>query len=104
MSAEFESNIVSVERIKEYQNTPHEVGRLPYLITLRELFLLTLFLKAEWTIESTKPSKSWPTEGKIEFANYSVKYREDLENVLSDINLSIRSGEKVSEQLRFLPA
>ena len=75
MSAEFESNIISVERIKEYCETPHE---------------------AEWTIEATKPSKEWPQEGKIDFVDYSVKYRDELDFVLKNINITIQGGEKVS--------
>ena len=49
MSAEFESNITSVERIKEYCEVPHE---------------------AEWSIAETKPKDSWPDRGHVEFKNY----------------------------------
>ena len=38
----------------------------------------------------------WPSEGNIDFVNYSVKYREELDFVLKDINLSIKSSEKVN--------
>ncbi len=34
-------------------------------------------------------------EGKIEFNNYSVKYREEVDFVLQNITFSIESGEKV---------
>lgn len=37
----------------------------------------------------------WPTEGKIEFKNFSCKYRPDLENALENINLTIKGGRKI---------
>lgn len=54
MISEVETNIVSVERLKEYADLPKE---------------------ADWTIESTKPTSQWPHEGRIEFRNYSSRYR-----------------------------
>ena len=38
---------------------------------------------------------SWPHKGKIEFINFSVKYRPDTEIVLKDINILIQGKEKV---------
>ena len=73
-SSEFETNITSVERINEYCNTPHE---------------------AEWSIEETKPPKVWPDQGHIQFKNYSLKYRDDLDYALKDLNINIVSGEKI---------
>ena len=49
----------------------------------------------EWTKKENEPRKEWPSEGKIEFINYSVKYRAGLENVLKSINCTINSCEKV---------
>lgn len=74
MSAEFETNITSVERIKEYFETPHE---------------------DEWRIERTKPAKTWPENGHISFDNYSVKYREGLDDVIKSLSLDIKPGEKI---------
>ena len=74
MSAEFETNITSVERIDEYCNTPHE---------------------SEWAIEETKPSQSWPDEGAIVFDDYSVKYRSELECVLNRLSVEIMPREKI---------
>lgn len=73
-SADFETNITSVERIKEYCETPQE---------------------AELTISETRPFNEWPQKGKIRFENYSVKYREELGNVLNNINFVINPGEKI---------
>nr|UOU03336.1 ATP-binding cassette subfamily C1-5 [Brachionus rubens] len=74
MSADFETNITSVERIKEYCETPHE---------------------AEYSIPETKPDDEWPQNGEIIFNNYSVKYREELDNVLSNINAVVKPSEKI---------
>ncbi|KAJ1782262.1 Multidrug resistance-associated protein 1, partial [Coemansia sp. RSA 2399] len=42
-----------------------------------------------------EPPSNWPTVGKIEFRNFSMKYRSDLEYALKDINLAIYPGEKI---------
>ena len=74
MSADFESNITSVERIKEYFDTPHE---------------------DEWRIERNKPNERWPEHGPISFHDYSVKYREGLDDVLKSLTLDIMPSEKI---------
>ena len=38
---------------------------------------------------------NFPKSGKIEFVNYSVRYRPDTKIVLKDINIAIQPGEKV---------
>ncbi|XP_059804131.1 ATP-binding cassette sub-family C member 3 isoform X2 [Hypanus sabinus] len=74
MTSDLESNIVAVERVKEYSETATE---------------------APWEIEANRPAKSWPEMGKVEFKGYSVRYREGLDLVLKRLNLSISGGEKV---------
>ena len=74
MTADFETNIVSVERIKEYCEVPHEEA---------------------WTLAETKPKENWPDKGHITFKNYSVKYRQELDNVLNSITIDIQPGEKI---------
>ncbi|KAJ2379555.1 hypothetical protein IW150_000067 [Coemansia sp. RSA 2607] len=51
--------------------------------------------EAPYIIEDCRPIKEWPEHGKIEFCNYSMKYREDLEPALKNINLTIMPGEKI---------
>lgn len=46
-------------------------------------------------IENTKPPKFWPQNGQIIFDNYSVKYRKDLNFVLTNMNVNIEAGEKI---------
>ncbi|XP_051630917.1 multidrug resistance-associated protein 1 isoform X4 [Manacus candei] len=74
MSSEVETNIVAVERVKEYTEMEKE---------------------AEWSIEQTAPASTWPEEGKIEFRGYGLRYREDLDLVLKNINVTINGGEKI---------
>ena len=64
-------------------------------IPLRVVHHKNGFYKAEWEIKETKPAISWPDKGNIKFDNYSVKYREDLDFVLKDINAEIMPGEKI---------
>lgn len=73
-SAEFEATITSIERIQEYFGIDHE---------------------SDWHIEKTKPQINWPQHGNISFKDYSVKYRENYDNVLKDIRIEIKSGEKI---------
>lgn len=40
-------------------------------------------------------SQEWVTEGRVEFKDFSVKYRPELETVLSNLALSIKAGEKI---------
>jgi ATP-binding cassette, subfamily C (CFTR/MRP), member 1 len=46
-------------------------------------------------IHRHRPPISWPAQGGVEFKNYSTRYREGLDLVLKDINLSIKPHEKI---------
>ncbi|ODM89209.1 Multidrug resistance-associated protein 1 [Orchesella cincta] len=74
MTSDVETNIVAVERIKEYSETPQE---------------------AEWEIPERKPDKEWPEKGLITFDHYQTRYREGLDLVLRDVTCTIEPGEKV---------
>ncbi|XP_021267681.1 multidrug resistance-associated protein 1 isoform X4 [Numida meleagris] len=74
MSSDLETNIVAVERVKEYAEMEKE---------------------AEWSIEETAPASTWPEEGKVEFRGFGLRYREDLDLVLKNINITINGGEKI---------
>ena len=52
-------------------------------------------LKAEWSIEATRPKEAWPQTGEIKFESFSAKYRGELEPVLRNINLKILPNEKI---------
>lgn len=76
--SEFEAHIISVERIKEYCNFDEKDKEL------------------EWHNETilTKKDK-WPSNGNIKFIDYSVKYRDNLDYVLKNLNLEIFGGQKI---------
>uniref|UniRef100_A0A8D2PHA4 ABC-type glutathione-S-conjugate transporter n=1 Tax=Zosterops lateralis melanops TaxID=1220523 RepID=A0A8D2PHA4_ZOSLA len=71
---EVENNIVSVERVREYQRTPKE---------------------APWTLNGKLQGQVWPTEGRIEFRNYSLCYRPGLELALRRVSVTINGHEKI---------
>lgn len=72
LATSVETNIVSVERIKEYQDNKPE---------------------AAW--EPDNVQKSWPETGSVEFKNYGLRYRDGLDLVLKNLNITIDSGTKV---------
>jgi ATP-binding cassette subfamily C (CFTR/MRP) protein 1 len=41
------------------------------------------------------PKDQWPENGQIEFRNYSLKYKQELDNVLHDLNIKIMPKEKI---------
>lgn len=69
-----ENNIVSVERVKEYAETPKE---------------------AEWSSEDISLPPAWPQTGTIEFQDYGLQYRKGLEFALKGISLHIQEKEKI---------
>ncbi|XP_029015058.1 multidrug resistance-associated protein 1 [Betta splendens] len=74
MSSDMETNIVAVEKVKEYSDTEKE---------------------AEWKHESSSLPSGWPTEGCIELKGFGLRYRQDLDLAIRNINISISGGEKV---------
>uniref|UniRef100_A0A671LL09 Canalicular multispecific organic anion transporter 2-like n=1 Tax=Sinocyclocheilus anshuiensis TaxID=1608454 RepID=A0A671LL09_9TELE len=74
MTSDLESNIVAVERVKEYSETATE---------------------APWIVKDKQPPPDWPPKGNVEFIDYSVRYREGLDLVLRNISLEIKGGEKI---------
>lgn len=74
MTSDVETNIVAVERIKEYGETPQE---------------------AEWEGGEGKLVQGWPERGEVEFKDYRVRYREGLDLVLRGLNFKVNGGEKV---------
>ena len=67
-------NIVSVERALEYARLPSEAPEI---------------------LSKHRPKSGWPSQGAVEFKNYSTRYRPGLDLVLKNINLSIRPHEKI---------
>ncbi|XP_070326119.1 ATP-binding cassette sub-family C member 2 isoform X2 [Odocoileus virginianus] len=73
MTSEIETNIVAVERITEYINVENE---------------------APWVTDK-RPPEGWPSKGEIQFSNYQVRYRPELDLVLRGITCDIKSTEKI---------
>ncbi|POI35375.1 hypothetical protein CIB84_000872, partial [Bambusicola thoracicus] len=51
--------------------------------------------RAPWTLNDKLQGQVWLTEGRIEFRNYSLRYRPNLELALKHINLTINGKEKI---------
>ena len=51
--------------------------------------------QAPWQIQDMAPPSDWPQVGRVEFRDYGLRYREDLDLVLKNINVTIDGGEKV---------
>uniref|UniRef100_A0A8C9FEP8 MRP2 protein n=1 Tax=Pavo cristatus TaxID=9049 RepID=A0A8C9FEP8_PAVCR len=73
VSSELETNIVAVERVHEYTKVKRE---------------------APWVTDK-RPPHGWPSKGEIQFVDYKVRYRPELELVLLGITCNIGSTEKV---------
>ena len=74
MTSEIETNMVSAERIIEYQRTPQE---------------------APDQVEGSEVAKTWPEYGVVKFDHYQTRYRKGLDLVLRDISFESMSGEKI---------
>lgn len=72
-SAEFESQMTSVERIVEYTELKTEAD----------------------LVCSTRPPSEWPTKGSIIFDNVTLTYPSSPTPSLKDICIEVRSGEKI---------
>ncbi|XP_046664071.1 multidrug resistance-associated protein 1-like isoform X2 [Homalodisca vitripennis] len=103
-AAEIETNIVAVERIKEYSEIPTEVLQLkPSHNSLRDkkennlrkneepsegdIGLSEVFIEAsEDENQELLIPVGWPSQGKVEFKRYKTRYREGKPWVLDDLN------------------
>ncbi|KAJ3361533.1 hypothetical protein HDU91_003875 [Kappamyces sp. JEL0680] len=68
-----ETNMISVERIIEYENLQEEAPQHT----------------------SFQAPDNWPSNGSIEMTDYATTYSADLKNVLDGISVNIRAGEKI---------
>ncbi|XP_040919381.1 multidrug resistance-associated protein 1 [Toxotes jaculatrix] len=74
MSSDLETNIVAVERVKEYSDTQKE---------------------AEWKHEPSSLPPGWPTHGCVDIRGFGLRYRDDLDLAVRSITIKINGGEKV---------
>ncbi|XP_053552301.1 multidrug resistance-associated protein 1-like, partial [Bombina bombina] len=73
-ATDLETNSVAVERVKEYCDVEPE---------------------APWTSDYAPELENWPSAGKIDFHNYGLRYRKDLDLSLKNVTACLRQGEKV---------
>ena len=71
---QLETYMIASERIKEYS---------------------TMETEAPAIIESNRPPKSWPSQGKLVFDEVKLRYREELEPALRGISFATEAGEKI---------
>ncbi|KAK7486632.1 hypothetical protein BaRGS_00022157, partial [Batillaria attramentaria] len=74
MISDLETQVVSVERVKEYTEIAHE---------------------APWQNHHHRPPPNWPQYGLVRADNLSLRYRPGLDLVLKDVSFLIQGGEKV---------
>ncbi|KAF9891211.1 hypothetical protein FE257_004775 [Aspergillus nanangensis] len=72
--SEVQQNMNCVERVKEYLEVEQE---------------------ADAVIVDSRPPADWPSGGAVEFANYTTRYRPDLDPVLRNVSFKVQPGEKV---------
>ncbi|KAJ1953275.1 hypothetical protein GGI12_006046, partial [Dipsacomyces acuminosporus] len=73
MECDLENAMCDYVRIQEYQGLEPE---------------------APDVIEDNRPAEEWPEQGTVEFKNYSTRYREGLDLVLSDLSFSVLPKQK----------
>ena len=75
MFCELETDSVAIERIVEYNDLPQE---------------------AEWdTADKESVPADWPTTGRLEIDEVSARYRQNLPEAVKDLNLVLKTGEKL---------
>ncbi|KAF8936121.1 hypothetical protein BGZ58_004586 [Dissophora ornata] len=73
-ACQIETDIVAIERVREYSQLPSE---------------------ARDVIPDSKTDEAWPQQGEITFQDYSTRYREGLDLVLKKVSVTIKGGERV---------
>ncbi|KAF9957481.1 hypothetical protein BGZ70_009498 [Mortierella alpina] len=73
-ACQIETDIVSVERVREYSQLPSEARDL---------------------IPDSKTDEHWPQQGEIAFKNYSTRYRDGLDLVLRNLSVTVKGGERI---------
>lgn len=72
-------HLIAIERVEEYSEMRTEAS----LLTVPD------------SEASRALDKHWPQEGRIEFINYSTRYREGMDLVLKSISFTVERGQKI---------
>ena len=79
----FENTMTKMERSLSYTKLKME----------RSLSYTKLISEKPQKLTSDLALRNWPSKGEIQFENFNVKYRNDTEMVLKNINFHLKSGE-----------
>ena len=74
MVSDLETQMVSIERLREYADMERE---------------------AAYIVADNRPAKAWPSQGKIEIKDLCLRYRDGLPLVLNGVTCTIMPGESV---------
>lgn len=92
-----ENRFVSFERCFFFMSIPPEEG-YTQMREMKQHFKMLVETepeKKDRTFISKNSRRDWPMSGNLDFLNYSVKYRPELDYVLQNITFSLKSGEKL---------
>lgn len=87
MASDLESQMIAVERIQNYAEIEKEGARVSGALTAKDDVHSPM-------VEMGKLSQ-WPSVGRVEFRNVSMRYRDGLPLVLNRINLLVEGKSKV---------
>ncbi|KAJ2712052.1 ATP-binding cassette glutathione S-conjugate transporter ycf1, partial [Coemansia spiralis] len=51
--------------------------------------------EAPYVVDNCRPPPNWPPTGKVEFRDFTLRYRADLEPALTGTSLAVQPGEKI---------
>ncbi|RYG58976.1 hypothetical protein EON64_20730, partial [archaeon] len=89
MASDMESQMVSVERVKEYAEMP---GEAPHYLPADPALSNAL---SRGTTSQLHSQSAWPKEGRVEFRSVALRYRSNLPKVLDGVNFVLNPREKV---------
>ncbi|KAJ2781313.1 ABC transporter C member 13 [Coemansia javaensis] len=93
--AAYQNLVVSfVRTISHVIDLPRDIYRLSNSIDIFRVYA-SIKPEAPYVVEGCRPQPSWPQAGRIEFRDFSLRYRADLPPALDGVSLAIKAGEKV---------